>query len=104
MAGNNGGPWGGGGDGGDDDDDRFRPNGNGDRNGGRRPSNEPQIPEFDEIINKTKDQLRVLMGGGGNGRGPGNGAGGGVGGADLSGACAAQTSRAAGERSLLGGY
>lgn len=82
MAGNNGGPWGGGGDGGDDD--RFRPNGNGDRNGGRRPSNEPQIPEFDEIINKTKDQLRVLMGGGGNGRGPGNGAGGGVGGPQIS--------------------
>lgn len=71
MAGNNGGPWGGGGND-DDDDDRSRPNGNGDRNGGRRPSNEPQIPEFDEIVNKTKDQLRVLLGGGnGNGRGTG---------------------------------
>ena len=78
MAGNNGGPWGGGGDG-SDGDDRTRPNGNGDRNGGRRPSNEPQISEFDEIINKTKDQLRVLMGGGGGGNragGGGSGAGG----------------------------
>jgi hypothetical protein len=35
-------PGGGGGDDGDDDD-RSRPNGNGDRNGGRRSSNEPQI-------------------------------------------------------------
>ncbi len=79
MAGNNGGPWGGGGnDGGDDDDDRYRPNGgrDDDRSGGRRPSNEPQIPEFDEIINKTKDQLRVLMGGG-NGRARNGGGGGG---------------------------
>ncbi|MFQ3183343.1 MAG: membrane protease subunit HflK [Octadecabacter sp.] len=78
MAGNNGGPWGGGGDG-SDDDDRTRPNGNGDRNGGRRPNNEPQISEFDEIINKTKDQLRVLMGGGNGGNrtgGGGSGAGG----------------------------
>lgn len=65
MAGNNGGPWGGGG---NDDDDRKQPN------GGRRPNNDPQIPEFDEIINKTKDQLRVLMGGGaGNGRTGGSG-------------------------------
>jgi membrane protease subunit HflK len=78
MAGNNGGPWGGGGNDGGDDDDRFRPNG--DRDGGRRPSNEPQIPEFDEIVNKTKDQLRVLIGGG-DGRGNnGGGMGGGAGG------------------------
>lgn len=78
MAGNNGGPWGGGGNDGDDgDDDRFRPNGNGDRDGGRRPGNEPQIPEFDEIVNKTKDQLRVLIGGG-SGRDR-NGGGGGAG-------------------------
>ncbi len=77
MAGNNGGPWGGGGNGGDDDDDRYSPKGGrgDDRNGGRRPGNEPQMPEFDEIINKTKDQLRVLMGGGG-GRGTNGGAGG----------------------------
>ena len=74
MAGNNGGPWGGGGNNGDDDDDRFRPSGG--RDDGRRPSNEPQIPEFDEIVNKTKDQLRVLMGGGnGNGRSGGTGRG-----------------------------
>lgn len=79
MAGNNGGPWGGGGNGGDDDDDRIRPNGNGDRNGGRRPNNDPQIPDFDEIVNKTKDQLRVLMGGG-NGGNRSNGTGGGSGG------------------------
>ena len=80
MAGNNGGPWGGGGNDDDDNDDRFRPNGNGDRNGGRRPSNEPQIPEFDEIINKTKDQLRDLLGGGGGNRGGRGGSGGGAGG------------------------
>ena len=77
MAGNNGGPWGGGGNDGGDDDDYRRPNGNDDRNGGRRPGNEPQIPEFDEIVSKTRDQLRVLMGGGGNGR---SGGGGGLGG------------------------
>ena len=83
MAGNNGGPWGGGGNGGDDDEDRYRPNGNGDRNGGRRPPNEPQIPEFDEIVNKTKDQLRVLIGGG-DGRGrTGGGGGGGEGGPQI---------------------
>jgi len=72
MAGNNGGPWGGGGN-----------NGN---NGGNEPPkpprrpNEPQgIPEIDELVNKGREQLRVLMGGGnggGNGRGPvGGGAG-----------------------------
>ena len=73
MAGNNGGPWGGGGNDGGDDDDRFRPNGG--RDDGRRPPNEPQIPEFDEIVNKTKDQLRVLIGGG-DGRGRSGGGGG----------------------------
>lgn len=83
MAGNNGGPWGGGGNDGGDDEDRFRPNGNGDRNGGRRPSKEPQIPEFDEIINKTKDQLRDLLGGGGGNRG-GSGRSGGTGGPAVS--------------------
>jgi len=74
MAGNNGGPWGGGGNDGGDDDDRFRPNGG--RDDGRRGNNEPQIPEFDEIVNKTKDQLRVLIGGG-DGRRSMNGGGGG---------------------------
>ncbi|KPP92170.1 MAG: membrane protease subunit HflK [Rhodobacteraceae bacterium HLUCCA08] len=74
MAGNNGGPWGGGGRGGGDDDDRDR-----DRPDGRRPENGPQIPEFEEFVTKTRDQLRVLMGGGGrggNGGGQGPGAGG----------------------------
>ncbi|MDE0967942.1 MAG: FtsH protease activity modulator HflK [Octadecabacter sp.] len=78
MAGNNGGPWGGGGDG-SDDEERTRPNGNRDSNDGRRPNSGPQISEFDEIINKTKDQLRVLMGGGNGGNrtgGSGSGSGG----------------------------
>ena len=71
MAGNNGGPWGGGGNkGGGGDDDRG---GDGQRPGGR----EPQIPEIDELMNKGREQLRVLMGGGsGGGR---NGSGGGAG-------------------------
>ena len=73
MAGNNQGPWGGGGSGGGGDD-RDRNNGG----GGRRPGQEPQMPEFDEIVNKTRDQLRVLMGGGNGGNRP-NGGGGGEG-------------------------
>ncbi|MCF2904415.1 FtsH protease activity modulator HflK [Octadecabacter sp. CECT 8868] len=84
MAGNNGGPWGGGGNDGGDDDDRRRPNGDGNRNGGQRPPNDPQIPEFDEIINKTKDQLRVLMGGGNDRGRVGGGGGGGAGGPQVS--------------------
>ena len=72
MAGNNGGPWGGGGgDGrgpGDDDDDWRRPQGG--RNSG---SDGPQIPEIDELVNKGREQLRVLMGGGGNRRGANGG-------------------------------
>lgn len=76
MAGNSGGPWGGGGNNGGSngsggnggDDDRNR--------GGRRPSNDgPNIPEIDDLVNKGREQLRVLMGGGGRG-----GAGGPVGG------------------------
>jgi membrane protease subunit HflK len=69
MAGNNGGPWGGGGGNrGDGDDDRRPPN-------GRRPGGEgPQIPEIDELMNKGREQLRVLMGGGrGNGQNGGPG-------------------------------
>lgn len=79
MAGNSGGPWGGGdnnGSGGRDDDDRKD-----DRNGGRRPNqgDGPQIPEIDELVNRGREQLRVLMGGGnggGNGRRPNGGSGG----------------------------
>lgn len=73
MAGNNGGPWGGGGNkgsGGGDDDNRPT--------GGRRPPNDgPNIPEIDDLVNKGREQLRVLMGGGGEG---GNRSGGGSGG------------------------
>jgi membrane protease subunit HflK len=78
MASDNGGPWGGGsrggGSNGGGDDDRNR-------GGDRRPGNDgPQIPEIDELMNKGREQLRVLMGGrGGNGRGT-NGSGGGEGG------------------------
>ncbi|MDR9483025.1 MAG: FtsH protease activity modulator HflK [Salibaculum sp.] len=75
MAGNNQGPWGGGGRGGGGDD-RDRNNGGG---GGRRPGQEPQMPEFDEIVTKTRDQLRVLMGGGGGKGGKPSGGGGGDG-------------------------
>ena len=75
MAGNSGGPWGGGGNNGgrrDDDDNRGGP---------RRPDNEtPNIPEIDELVNKGREQLRVLMGGrGGNGGNRPNGTGGGGG-------------------------
>jgi membrane protease subunit HflK len=72
MAGNNGGPWGGG--------------GNNGSNGGNEPPkpprrpNEPQgIPEIDELVNKGREQLRVLMGGGNGGGTGGRGAGGGGG-------------------------
>lgn len=74
MAGNNGGPWGGGGNrggsGGGDDDGRRQPP--------RRPGSDgPQIPEIDELVNKGREQLRVLMGGGGRRPGaPGGGGGG----------------------------
>lgn len=74
MAGNNGGPWGGGGNNsGGNNGDGDRGNNNG---GGRRPGNVgPQIPEIDELMNKGREQLRVLMGGG-QGGGRNNGAGG----------------------------
>jgi membrane protease subunit HflK len=72
MAGNNGGPWGGGGNNG---------SGGGDDNrggGGRKPNNDgPNIPEIDELVNKGREQLRVLMGGGGDGTGRTGGSGGG---------------------------
>ena len=76
MAGS-GGPWGGGGGnddrggkrGGDEDDRR----GAGGNAGGRRPGDNAQLPEIDEIVRKGQEQLRVLMGGrkgSGNGNGP----------------------------------
>ncbi|MBI1416552.1 MAG: FtsH protease activity modulator HflK [Limimaricola sp.] len=69
MAGNNGGPWGGGGGGkGPDDDDRGR--------GGRRPGEGPQIPEIDDLVNRGREQLRVLMGGRNGRSGMGGGGGG----------------------------
>ena len=71
MAGNSGGPWGGGNNGSGGDDDRNR--------GGRKPGNDgPNIPEIDDLVNKGREQLRVLMGGGGRGtNGDGTGGGGG---------------------------
>ncbi len=76
MAGNTGGPWGGGGGNrGSGDDDDNRNNG-----GGRKPAGPgTQIPEIDELMNKGREQLRVLMGGGrggSNGGGSGGGSGG----------------------------
>lgn len=76
MSGNSGGPWGGGGNrggsNGGDDDDRNR----GNQKGGRRPG-ENQIPEIDELMNKGREQLRVLMGGGNGARRSSGGGGGG---------------------------
>ena len=69
MANNNGGPWGGG---------PRRPSGGGDNQGGgpRRPGDGSQIPEIDEIMRRGQEQLRVLMGGKGNGGRRGGGSGG----------------------------
>jgi len=81
MAGS-GGPWGGGGgsDGGDRNGQRpEEPRQNGQRPGGRRPGEGPQIPEIDELMKKGQEHLRVLMGGRGGGAGrPPQGAGGGA--------------------------
>ena len=77
MAGNNGGPWGGGGSNGSGGNQGGN---RGSGGGGRRPSNDgPQIPEIDDLVNKGREQLRVLMGGGGSSGRP-NGSGGGDGG------------------------
>lgn len=65
MAGNSGGPWGGGngsGNGGGNRGDDEEP-----RKPERRPGSGPQIPEIDELMNKGREQLRVLMGGGNRG-------------------------------------
>ncbi|RMH46964.1 MAG: FtsH protease activity modulator HflK [Alphaproteobacteria bacterium] len=75
MAGNSGGPWGGGGRGGRDD----RGGGGREPGPGRGGPGGPQIPEIDELVNKGREQLRVLMGGGGGRGGPGGGRGGGDG-------------------------
>ncbi|WP_322892906.1 MULTISPECIES: FtsH protease activity modulator HflK [unclassified Yoonia] len=77
MAGNSGGPWGGGGNNGGGGNDGGRNDGGRNNGGGRRPGSDgPNIPEIDDLVNKGREQLRVLMGGGGN-RGNANGTGGG---------------------------
>ena len=66
MAGNSGGPWGGGGNSGGGR--QQPPSGGG--GGGRRPDGDkPQIPDIEDLMRKGQDQLRVLMGGRGNGGG-----------------------------------
>ncbi|WP_375175328.1 FtsH protease activity modulator HflK [Pseudooceanicola sp.] len=73
MAGNSGGPWGGGGNSGGGR--QQPPSGGG--GGGRGPDGDkPQIPDIDELMRKGQDQLRVLMGGRGNGGNGGSGRGG----------------------------
>ncbi len=74
----NGGPWGGGGGnrgggglGGGGDDERP----SGDRRPPRRPNDSPQIPEIDQLVNRGREQLRVLMGGRGGNVPPGRGGG-----------------------------
>ncbi|KJZ20545.1 FtsH protease activity modulator HflK [Loktanella sp. S4079] len=70
MAGNSGGPWGGGGNSGGGGDDRNR-------GGGRKPGNDSGMSEIDDLVNKGREQLRVLMGGRGDNRSnrPTNGGG-----------------------------
>ncbi len=68
MAGNNGGPWGGGGNSGGNRGGSDGGNRSGGNNGGGRGSDNPQIPEIDEIMKKGQEQLRVLMGGRGGNR------------------------------------
>lgn len=74
MSGNSGGPWGGGNSGGG-----GRGNGSGDNGdrGGRRPAPDGgQGPEFDELLDRGRDKLRLLFGGGGGGGDDGQGGGG----------------------------
>lgn len=69
MTGNSGGPWGGGGSNGSGGN-RGQNNGN----GGRGPNNGgPTPPDIDEVLRKGQEQLRVLMGGRGNGGGSNGG-------------------------------
>lgn len=78
----NGGPWGGGGRGGGygggGDDDHDRPD---DRRPPplRRPGDGPPIPDIDRLVNRGREQLRVLMGGRGGPSRPSGGVGGGGG-------------------------
>jgi len=73
MSGNNGGPWGGGGGDRNNGGDRNKGGNDGDRNGQRPGNDGPQIPEIDELMSKGREQLRVLMGGGGGNRPTGDG-------------------------------
>ncbi len=66
MAGNSGGPWGGGGNQGGGSGGGGN---NGGGNGPKRGGDKPPIPEIDELMNKGREQLRVLMGGRGGGGG-----------------------------------
>lgn len=90
MAGHSGGPWGGGGNSGNGGRNGSGNGGGDDRGGPDRGGRGPggggggQVPEIDELMQKGKDQLRVLMGGrGGGGGGGANGSGGGEGGPGL---------------------
>jgi membrane protease subunit HflK len=77
MAGNNGGPWGGG-----DDENQGNNGGNGSNpppRPPRRTGEGPQLPEIEELMNKGREQLRVLMGGRGGGNGTGGAGSGGNG-------------------------
>jgi len=71
MAGNNGGPWGGGGNSGSD-------GGNEPPKPPRRPNEGQGIPEIDDLVNKGREHLRVLMGGGSGGNTGNRGTGGSV--------------------------
>ena len=82
MAGENGGPWGGGGGGRPTPPSGGNGGNRGDQNGGQGGGgrdDKPNIPDIDELVRKGQDQLRVLMGGRGNGGGQ-SGGGGGMGG------------------------
>jgi membrane protease subunit HflK len=78
---NNGGPWGGSG-GGNKGGGRNPWGGGNKGSGGGGGSNQPGVPDIDEIVRKGQEQLKILMGGGRGGRaggGGGSGGGGGIG-------------------------